>query len=506
MRSILYKNEANIASKLEESLFTDLKITKFLEFVFDNYSDVTEITETLQNVPSKEDLIYRQEIFTDILSDKENLLDNLYYDLVKLVGRYNSYRQAAENIKRRIFFVFYEHYFYLFLEKVVKVINDINAKSTGLLDISKDINTYLEKADIKKRRESVDKIYEAIATRLKFNLEYHDGAPYYQVTFNEQSNLEDNLKNLIDKLGISYIKAPKSVAKHEINPYFLREISLNDPKVFVELTNLHEKYRNGCVDLTDYVKELKYYLSLKIIFNKVNSLGVPFNKGEIIDTNDTVINDCYDISLLVSGITVIPNDYHANNTEFIDFVLGVNSGGKTCYLRSVAINYVLFMTCGWGFFKSAKIYPVKYIHTHFPNEENYAIGEGRLRDEIKRLDRIKQTFGPDSIAFLNETFSSTSEDRACKLTYELLDSIGDTKAKVMYVTHQYKIFEELQDDSRIVFLTPVVIEGEENVRTHKIKRVDKKLLSYVNDILFKHGLTKKQLLQKRANVGGDNNE
>ena len=164
------------------------------------------------------------------------------------------------------------------------------------------------------------------------------------------------------------------------------------------------------------------------------------------------------------------------------------------------------MTCGWGFFKSAKIYPVKYIHTHFPNEENYAIGEGRLRDEIKRLDRIKQTFGPDSIAFLNETFSSTSEDRACKLTYELLDSIGDTKAKVMYVTHQYKIFEELQDDSRIVFLTPVVIEGEENVRTHKIKRVDKKLLSYVNDILFKHGLTKKQLLQKRANVGGDNNE
>ena len=154
------------------------------------------------------------------------------------------------------------------------------------------------------------------------------------------------------------------------------------------------------------------------------------------------------------------------------------------------------MTCGYLFAKSATIYPVKYICTHFPNEENYSFGEGRLRDEIKRLDVIKKTFGPESISFLNETFSSTSEERACVLTKELLDSIGTTQAKVMYVTHQYKIFEEIQDD-RIGFYTPVVVEGKENIRTHKIKKVEKKLLSYVDDILFKHGLTKNQLLERR---------
>ena len=70
----------------------------------------------------------------------------------------------------------------------------------------------------------------------------------------------------------------------------------------------------------------------------------------------------------------------------------------------------------------------------------------------------------------------------------------------MYVTHQYKIFEELHD-ARIGFYTPVVIEGENNIRTHKIKKVEKKLLSYVGDILNKYGLTKKQLLEKKASLG-----
>ncbi|MBP5408073.1 MAG: hypothetical protein J6Y42_02935, partial [Bacilli bacterium] len=233
---------------------------------------------------------------------------------------------------------------------------------------------------------------------------------------------------------------------------------------------------------------------------RINKYGIPICKVEINDKNENEIIDAYDVSLMISNIQIVPNDYYANDNEYIQFVLGVNSGGKTCYLRSIAINYVFNSTVGFMFAKSAKIFPVRYIHTHFPNEENYALGEGRLRDEIKRLKVIKDTFSNECIAFLNETFSSTSEEKACVLTHELLDDIGDTKAKVMYVTHQYKIFEELHD-ARIGFYTPVVIEGENNIRTHKIKKVEKKLLSYVGDILNKYGLTKKQLLEKKASLG-----
>lgn len=503
MISLLYLGDKKVASTLEPTLFTDLKIGKLLEYLFDNYSEADEVIDILKEIPEKDSLVYRQEVFSDILDDKENLLEELYYELVDVVGRYQSLRGATENIKRRIFFIFYEYYYYLFLEKTKKVFTELKVKSSCFNTIIKKIDSILADKETLKKREQIDKIYNNIISHLSFNLEYHDGAPYYQVTFEEKNNLEDNLIRIAKGLNVNFVKQPKSVAKHEVNPYFLREISLNDPKIYNELTRFYDEYKDSVTDLTDLVKEAKYYLSLKTVFNRINKYGIPSCKVEISDKNDNEIIDAYDVSLMISNINVVPNDYYANDKEFIQFVLGVNSGGKTCYLRSVAINYVFFMTCGHMFSKSARLYPVRYIHTHFPNEENYALGEGRLRDEIKRLNHIKETFSPECIAFLNETFSSTSEEKACVLTHELLDNIGDTKAKVMYVTHQYKIFEELHDE-RITFYTPVVIEGENNIRTHKIKKVEKKLLSYVGDILYKYGLTKKQLLEKKASNGANN--
>ena len=502
MKSLLWikTEEENIkpVSILEDSLFTDLKITKLLESVFDNYSDVDEIVSTMKKVPDKESLILRQGIFTDVLEDTENKLDGLYYDLVDIVSRYISLKEAIEITKKKVFLVMYYHHYFLYLEKVVKVLTELNVKSSGLIELIKDINDKLGQNTTKDLRITVNKFYDYIMKHFEFNVEYHDGAPYYKLTFDKKENLEDNLLEIVKGLNINLLKTPRQIVKHEINPYFLHEISLNDSKVYDEMGAFYEKYHQHVDDLTDYIGEFKYYLYLKTVFLKMNSIGIPYTKGIISDENKTVINDAYDISLTVSGITVIPNDFVVDGKENISFILGVNSGGKTCYLRSVATNYVYFMTCGYLFAKSATIYPVKYICTHFPNEENYSFGEGRLRDEIKRLDVIKQTFGPDSIAFLNETFSSTSEERACVLTKELLESIGSTQAKVMYVTHQYKIFEEIQDD-RIGFYTPVVVEGKENIRTHKIKKVEKKLLSYVDDILYKHGLTKAQLLERREN-------
>ena len=502
MYSLLWKNkvdeEIKPVSVLEDTLFTDLKITKLLESVFDNYSDVDEIISIMKKVPDIESLKHRQGIFTDVLNDKDNKLDSLYYDLVDVVSRYISLKEAVEITKKKVFLVMYYYHFYLYLEKVKSVLTEMGVTSLGLKELICRIDEKLASPSTKKIRETVEKFYNYIINHFSFNVEYHDGAPYFKLTFEEKENLEDSLLDIVKGLNISLVKSPRQIVKHEINPYFLHEISLNDEKVYNEMGTFYEEYHQKVDDLTDFISEFKYYLNLKAVFLKMNSLGIPYCMGEIAKENITQINDAYDISLTVSGITVVPNDFYVDDKEYISFILGVNSGGKTCYLRSVAANYVYFMTCGYLFAKNASIYPVKYICTHFPNEENYSFGEGRLRDEIKRLDVIKKTFSPESICFLNETFSSTSEERACVLTKELLNDIGQTQAKVMYVTHQYKIFEEIQDN-RIGFFTPVVVEGKENIRTHKIKKVEKKLLSYVDDILFKHGLTKNQLLERRQN-------
>lgn len=493
--SLLWKNDEAV-SKLDEAVFSDLKITKLLECCFDNYSDVDEMQEIMKLIPSKETLLYRQGIFEDLLNDKDGLLENLYYRLTDLVGRFISLREATENIKRRIFLIMYIYHYYQFLTITKDVLIKLNVKSKGLTDLIVKIDSIFDDNEVKNLRNEVKNLYDYITSHFEFNAEFHEGAPYYKITFDKKTNLEDELLDIAKGLNIELVKTPRQIMKKEVNPYFLYEISLQDKTTYEKIAEFYESNHQKVTDLSSLVSEFKYLLSLKTMFTKVNKQGIPFCKVLVNEENETLITDAYDVSLIVSKIDVIPNDFYIDGKENISFVLGVNSGGKTCYLRSIGANYVYFMTCGYMFAKSAKVYPVKYISTHFPNEENYSFGEGRLRDEIKRLDIIKSHFGPDSIAFLNETFSSTSEEKACVYTKQLLNDIGTTQAKVMYVTHQYKIFEEIHD-SRIGFFTPVVMEGKSNIRTHKIKKVEKQLLSYVDDILYKHGLTKQQLLERK---------
>ena len=283
MISLLYINEKKVASELEPTVFTDLKIGKLLEYLFDNYSEADEVIEILKDIPEKDSLIYRQEVFNDILNDKENKLENLYYELVDVVGRYQSLRGATENIKRRIFHIFYVYYFYILLEDTKKVFLEINAESTCFKNIIKRIDEILTNKATLIKREKINRIYKNIVSHLSFNLEYHDGAPYYQVTFEEKNNLEDKLVNIAKGLNVNFVKQPKSAAKHEINPYFLREISINDSKIYSELQTFYEDNKNDVVDLTDLVKEAKYYLSLKTVFNRIHKYGIPICKVTIND-------------------------------------------------------------------------------------------------------------------------------------------------------------------------------------------------------------------------------
>ena len=497
--SLLWDNEKEV-SILDATLFNDLKITKLLESCFDNYSDVDEMIDIMKLVPNKKSIIYRQGIFEDILSDHNNLYENLYYQLVDLVSRYNNLKEKSENVKKRVFLIMYLYHYYLFLENTKSLLVNQNVKSYALNLLIDKINILLSNKEVIAKREKINKYYNYIINNSSFSAEYHDGAPFIKLSFDKAINLEDELLEIAEGLNVSLIKTPRQIMKKEINPYFLYHISLNDKKAYEEIALFYDSFYNDITDLSNLVLEFKYLLNLKTVFLKMAKLNIPFCKVLINDTNETEIKNAYDISLTVSKIDIVPNDYYANDKENIAFVLGVNSGGKTCYLRSVASNYVFFSTSGYMFAESAKVYPVKHIFTHFPNEENYGFGEGRLYDELKRMDKIKKCFSEDTICFLNEKFSSTSEEKACVYTKQLLDDIGNSKAKVMYVTHQYKIFEEISDP-RIGFFTPVVLEKAENVRTHKIKKVEKQLLSYVDDILYKHGLTKQQLLERKNKNG-----
>lgn len=489
--SLLFKDEKKVVSTLDEVLFGDLKIKKILEYLFDDYKDVEEMIEIIKNIPTEDDLIFRQEILNDFLNDKNNKLDNLYYKLIDLVSRYKSCKEANEAIKRKVFLIFYVYNYYLFLEEVLHILGSIKIESKCLLSLIDQIKKILSSSEVIEKREEVKQLYNGIINQMSFNIEYKSGAPYYKMDFKKISSLEDDLISIADSLGIALIKTPRQAAKKEVNHFFLSEALKGNTKLSDAINTFCEA-SHDIFDVSYLVAEVKFFISLKHVFYSLEKEGIAYCKASISPDNLEWFKEAYDITLTTSKIKVVPNDYKMSDDEHMQFVLGVNSGGKTCYLRSIAVNYVFFMVCGFCFAKEARLKIVTHIYTHFPNEENYSVGDGRLRDEIKRIEAIKSTFSSNVIIFLNETFSSTNEERACELTKQLINDFSLTKTRVIYVTHQYKVFEEVVNH-KMGFYTPVVNEDNNNQRTYKIKRVDKKLLSYVDDILKKYGLTKAQL-------------
>lgn len=496
MISILWKNfeglinednNCDVHSITNERFFDDLKIRRVLETTYDSYSESDEVIDVLKRIPNLETIYYRQEFLEDIFNSNEEI-EKIYYELLDIVSRKEAIENAQEKIRRRFLLVFYNYNLHNFFSRVVNYLQDNNYKSCCAKKLIDTINNYLD--NNKELIQDTDKLYHELINILKMNIEYHDGAPYVTLENVLKDNLEDDLLNICKDLNIEIFDSYKKQNRKEINAYYILEIINGHEKLKEKLIQYYDTNINDVINLNKYIKELRFYCLIKLLFNEL-SKNIHMCKCTFND-EFTTLSSSYDISLVSSKINTIPNDFVISDSENIQFILGVNSGGKTCYIRSVGINYLLANTVGYAFCKEANVLALKYFNSHFPNEENYKVGDGRLIDEINRLKEIKKTFSKYSITFLNETFSSTSEDKACVLTYDLIEKCTNTKSKILFVTHQYKIFDEVKNQN-IGYYTPVVEEGNTNIRTYKIKKVEQKLLSYVNDILVKHGLTKEML-------------
>lgn len=507
MNSILFTNRPLLdmweddyipfESILDDCIFEDSKLRKICEKVFDSFDEADFLIDILKYVPTTSNIYQRQEVFTEIKNNK-NKYDDLLKELTILNSKYESLKKCTDYLKKRLLFTFYINSLNEFINQFINATDNTEAKL--LKDLNNEFKKYLDnnKSFFKKAKELNDKI----SNNLRIKISFYQGSNilYIDKEFEEKPSIEETIDKIASLLNIDSEVYAKNVNKREISNNYLSFLLENkeNKKLLEEISDFREENRtekNKVICLSNLEKELKYYIKVCNLVSYFEQRNIPFTKSQ--KGEKTIINNCYDISLLLDNIIIIPNDFVISEKENIQFILGVNSGGKTCYLRSVILAYLFHMMVGYSFSNNSTFSDVKYLFTHFPNEESYKIGEGRLIDERNRLRKMEEVFSPETIVFMNETFSSTTEEKACELTLELIDKVEKTKANIVFVTHQYRIFEIIKKEE-VVYLTPEVVLNESgNIRTHKMVKVEKGLLSYAQDILIKHGLTKEDLLRRR---------
>lgn len=177
----------------------------------------------------------------------------------------------------------------------------------------------------------------------------------------------------------------------------------------------------------------------------------------------------------------VANDLHSSNVQVM-LVTGANQGGKSTYLRSIALAQVFMQA---GMFVTAESFKsgiFSNIFTHFTRREDSTMNSGRLDEELKRMSKIIERLSDDSIIFLNESFATTTEKEGSIIAYELTKAVLNTKVRMLTVTHlleyAHKMYEE--KDERVIFLSAG--RNEDGSRSFKINENPPEDTSYGMDL------------------------
>lgn len=336
---------------------------------------------------------------------------------------------------------------------------------------------------------AVDKLFPAMV-ELQYNTLKIDADKYRLAPGSKPSYIEA-LKKRASELGLQPLELPAAPPR-SLSPAIINATARLYPSLFAEFRRFRENFsRQYDRGVLAYRAELGFYLALCRLFDRVREAGIPLTYPKLTGERVYRVHDAYDITLLAKNEkNIVPNDIDFTPDEPFFYLTGANGGGKTTYLRTVGVSAVLLL---WGCpmpCKSAEVYPPSCVFTHFPRDERFE-NKGRSFDEDDRVNEILSAADGNSMALFNETYSTTSEEKAVRLTSQLAQKLYDAKIFGLYITHQHGLA-----DTGIPYLNVVIDRDSDNRRTFKVERRRAVSGSFARDVLKKYGLTREALEER----------
>ena len=328
--------------------------------------------------------------------------------------------------------------------------------------------------------------------RINIAFDYSKGLLRYEKNPGKPFALAQYVKESLDidikpNFSVSNSNPITALEESLINYY-----SLEYPDVIAALDKFFGKYENIDVyELINLKPQIKFYTSYVEFMNRLEADGCKFSSPTYSDSFHA--HDAYDLSLALTiddKSKVVSNDIDLSNGDI--FVLsGPNQGGKTTFVRTVAIIVILALNGCHVPCKSCRIPYYDRLITHFNKNEVLGKG-GRLQEELSRIKDIMKITTAESLLLFNECFASTRRIDGAALSLKLLDKLFTIGCNAGFVTHYYEIADK---DKRLISLTSgVESDGEkDDIRTYKITKSPPEGNAYARTIAQRYGITFEQM-------------
>ncbi len=466
--SIIYTQQPKKTS-VPFNVFEDVKLTELLS---------ENVLGIMQYFPDNRDIFLRHEMFCYFLDKGTKELKNLVDELKGLKLLFEAYERPFSDAHRQYVFAALLHRILLFYRHVSELSGDTEfiKKFIACFRALYDENISAE------AQKTYNKICREVSVELK------EG----NLVFKKQTceGYSQRLSRCAREMGIelnSELFAPKTICAE-----FIESIVKLYPELWKELSELEVKYRDiPDKALLSYIDQLEFYIENIALAKKYTANGIPLSYADITDSPKIRLRESYDITLMSKMCNaIIPNDVRFDINEPFFFLSGANGGGKTTYLRTCGVAVILSL-CGCPVpAASARLCRLDTLQTHFPKDERFDL-EGRFADEERRVEDIFSSMGERSLILLNETYSTTNEQKAKEMTCKLANRFKDKGQFGIYVTHQ-----KAADKTDIPMLCCVVDTDNDNKRTYKIERTDASVTSRAVDVLKKYSLSRADLEER----------
>lgn len=478
--SLLYMNQP-IPFKTNYSVYDDLKLTSLI-------SD--DVINAIQTPCCAEDIIFRQNMFKFLESEiTYNHFNILSENMERLYQLNTSYTNARTENEKYIIFASLMDAFMIFMGNVTSQISNDNCECEIYTRFKDYFIGEINKNHYKKVISDLKGLESSIAL-IRTNIFKIHGETI-KIAKGKPVTYIDRIIECAANLGLSELNIRLPVNK-QLSADIIDTIALLYPeemKLFKEFYDANHNYYIN--DILRYKTEIAFFLDFIKIFKEIKANGIPMCYPIISESRKINVSDAYDITLLTKNErSIIPNDIDFTDNEPFFYLTGANGGGKTTYLRTVGITVLMFLNGCPVACRKAEIYPLYKMFTHFPRDERFE-NTGRFDEEQMRVNDILANVDPNSLVLLNETYSTATEDDAVLLTGKLADTLYQSGAYGIYVTHQHGISE-----SEIPYLNVVVDRNDENRRTYKVAKRRNEYGSYAIDVLKKYALTREMLSER----------
>ena len=166
----------------------------------------------------------------------------------------------------------------------------------------------------------------------------------------------------------------------------------------------------------------------------------------------------------------VPNDTVLNNEERLQLLTGPNMGGKSTYMRQVALLVLLAQMGSFVPAKAARIGIVDRVFTRVGASDDLAGGKSTFMVEMSELAHILKTANKKSLLLLDEIGRGTSTFDGLSIAWAVAEHIHERiGAKTIFATHYHELLD-LEDTLGGMRNCAVAVheEGEKIVFLHRI--------------------------------------